>query len=84
MLGLHCYTGFSLVVASGGYSSLRCRSFSLWWLLLLQSTGPIVVMHGLTDTWDLLGSGIKPVSPALAGGFFTTEPPRKRYIHYLI
>ena len=31
--------GFSLVVASGGYSSLRCAGFSLWWLLLLQSTG---------------------------------------------
>ena len=26
---------------------------------------------------DLLGSGIKPVSPALADGFFTTEPPGK-------
>ena len=25
--------------------------------------------------WDLPGPGIKPVSPALAGGFFTTEPP---------
>ena len=27
--------------------------------------------------WDLPGPGIKPMSPALAGGFFTTEPPRK-------
>ena len=25
----------------------------------------------------LPGPGIKPTSPALAGGFFTTEPPRK-------
>ena len=31
--------GFPLVVASGGYSSLRCVGFSLWWLLLLRSTG---------------------------------------------
>ena len=31
--------GLSLVVASGGYSSLRCKGFSLWWLLLLRSTG---------------------------------------------
>ena len=31
--------GFSLVAASGGYSSLRCTGFSFWWLLLLQSTG---------------------------------------------
>ena len=29
----------SLVAASGGYSSLRCAVFSLWWLLLLRSTG---------------------------------------------
>ena len=27
--------------------------------------------------WDLPGPGTKPVSPALAGGFFTTEPPGK-------
>ena len=31
--------GLSLVVASGGYSSLRCVGFSLWWLLLLWSMG---------------------------------------------
>ena len=30
--------GLSLVAASGGYSSLRCAGFSLWWLLLLRST----------------------------------------------
>ena len=52
--------GLSLVVASGGYSSLRCAGFSLWWLLLLRSTGSslagfsscgmrasVVVAHGL-------------------------------------
>ena len=27
--------------------------------------------------WDLPASGIKPVSPTLAGGFFTTESPGK-------
>ena len=30
--------------------------------------------HGIRD---LPGPGIKPVSPALAGRFFTTEPPGK-------
>ena len=29
--------------------------------------------------WDLPDPGIKPMSPALAGGFFTTEPPGKPY-----
>ena len=38
-------TGFSLVVASGGYPLLQCTGFSLRWLLLLQSTGSRV--HGL-------------------------------------
>ena len=31
--------GLSLVVASGGYSSLQCVGFSLQWLLLLRSMG---------------------------------------------
>ena len=29
--------------------------------------------------WNLPGSGIKPVSPALAGRFFITEPPGKPF-----
>ena len=29
--------------------------------------------------WDLPGPGLKPVSPALAGGFLTTAPPGKPY-----
>ena len=47
----------------------------------------IVVAHGLSNcgaqawllhgVWDLPGPGIEPVSPALAGEFFTTEPPGK-------
>ena len=31
----------------------------------------------LCSMWDLPGPGIKPVSPALAGEFFTTEPSGK-------
>ena len=31
--------GLSLVVVSRGYSSLRCACFSLWWFLLLRSSG---------------------------------------------
>ena len=43
--------GLSLVVASGGHSSLRCAGFSLSWPLLLRSTGSrragsVVVAHG--------------------------------------
>ena len=32
--------------------------------------------------WDLPDPGIKPMSSALAGGFFITEPPGKPYIFF--
>ena len=31
----------------------------------------------LWAVWDLPGPGIEPMSPALVGGFFTTDPPGK-------
>ena len=40
-------------------------------------TGSVVVACGLSCMWDLPGSGLEPVSPALAGGFLTTAPPGK-------
>ena len=75
----------SLVVASGGYSTLRGAGFSLRWLLLLRSMGSRHVgfsscgtraqlLHGM---WNLPGPGLEPVSPAMAGGFLTTAPPGK-------
>ena len=39
MLGLHCCVDFSLVAVSGATLPLWCVGFSLWWLLLLWSTG---------------------------------------------
>ena len=33
--------------------------------------------YGLSYVWDLPGPGIEPASPELAGGYFTTKPPRK-------
>ena len=71
-------TGFSLVM-SGGYSSLWCAGFSL------QSTDSRCAGFSscgaqaemLPGMWDLPGPGIEPMSPALAGRFLTTVPPRK-------
>ena len=34
--------------------------------------------------WDLPGSGIQPVSPALADGFFTIEPRGTPMLHVLL
>ena len=45
--------GFSLVAASGGYSSLRRAGFSLRWLLLLRSMGSRCVGFSNCGTWAL-------------------------------
>ena len=52
--------------SSCGARALECR---------LSSCGARAqLLHGM---WDLLGPGIKPVFPALAGRFLTTAPPGK-------
>ena len=43
--------GLSLVVASGGYSLLRCAGFLLRWLLLLRSTGSRRSGFSSCGTW---------------------------------
>ena len=58
-------------VATRGLSSCGSRALEH----RLNSSGARSQL--LYSMWDLPGSGIKPVSPALAGGFFTTEPPGK-------
>ena len=55
----------------------------------LWSTGPVVGANSLSHSeawgpWDLPGSGTELTSPALAGGFFTTEPPGKSSLWVLI
>ena len=39
LLGLLAACGLSLAAVSRGCSSLQCIDFSLWWRLLVQSTG---------------------------------------------
>ena len=57
--------------------------FSLWWLLLWQSTGSVVVAHELSchptppSMWNLPRSGMELMSPVLAGRFLSTAPPGK-------
>ena len=72
-------SGFSLL--HKGFSLVA--GFSLWWLLLLWSTG--CRARGLQQLWlslpcgmwDLPGPGIEPMSFTLAGGFLTSGPPGK-------
>ena len=61
-----------------GFSSCGMQAQQLWLVgsrvqaQQLWHTG--LVAHGM---WDLLGRGLEPMSPALAGGFLTTAPPGK-------
>ena len=59
-------------------------SFAAPWTVALQA--PLSMKFSRQEYWsglpftspgDLPDSGIKPKSPALAGRFFTTEPPGK-------
>ena len=58
--------------SSCGTRALECR---------LSSCGTQAQL--LCVMWDLPRPGIKPVSPALAGGFLTTAPPSKSYYKIL-
>ena len=63
--------------------SSGARGFQKLWLLgalehRLHSCGSLAWIP--RGTWDLPGPGATPSPPALAGGFFTTEPPGKRYL----
>ena len=68
--------GLSLVVASGGYSSLRCSGFSLRWLLLLRSTGSrhvgsVVVARGVKSTGSVVVA--HGLSCSVACGIFSDQ-----------
>ena len=66
-------------------SCLSCvRLFAALWTVACQS--PLSMKFSRQEYWsglpfphpgDLPEPGIEPTSPALAGGFFTTEPPVK-------
>ena len=78
----------------GGFSCCGARALGTWASVVaareLSSCGSQALerrlsscgawaqlLHGM---WDLPGLGLKPVSPALAGGFLTTAPPGKPYL----
>ena len=75
MRGLFPSCGERGLLSSGGVKASLVAEPGLW------ETDSIVVVHGLTCA---LARGIFPnqeanSSPALAGGFFTTEPSAKPY-----
>ena len=75
VLGLCCCAGHALVAASLVAKHRLGHSGTGPW-----GTGSVVAViqaQWLRGAWDLPGSGIKAVPPALAGGLLTTEPPGK-------
>ena len=70
----HC-SGFSFCRAQalGSVGFRGCSSHALEHRLS-SCRARVQLLRGM---WDLPGSGMEPVSPALAGGFFTTKPPEK-------
>ena len=69
--GARALGSWASVVAVRGLSS--CGS----WALEHRLSSCDARAQLLRGMWDLPGPGIKPVSPALAGGFSTTVPPGK-------
>ena len=74
----------SLVLARGGYSSLRCTGFSLWWLLLLQSmvsrpAGSVFVARGLQSAGSVVAHRL---SCFMACGIFPDQGSNPCPLHW--
>ena len=79
--------GLSLVVASGGYTLLRCMGFSLWWLLLLHSmgcrcVGSVVVAHGLQSAGSVVVA--HGLSSSMACGIFPDQGSNPCPLHWQV
>ena len=74
-----------MVVASShcGACASHCDGFSCCEAQVLGHTGAVLVVHGLSCPAAcgilLPAPGIEPMSPALSGGFLTTQPPGKSH-----
>ena len=78
-----CNIYVKLCVYSGLVTQL-CPALATAWTVAHQA--PLSMGFSRQEYWsglpfpspgDLPNSGVKPMSPALAGGFFTTVPPGK-------
>ena len=67
----------------GGFSRCRTQALGTWASVVaalgLSSTGSVVVAHGLValQLVESSGPGMKPMSPAPAGGLLSAAPPGK-------
>ena len=93
VLGLHCRVPASSGCSARGLLSSCGDGFSCCGAqapgpAVFSSSGSPALEHRLGScgaqlllgTWDLPGLGNKPEAPALAGRFFTTEPPGRSFL----
>ena len=82
---------FISVVVGGGLVPKLYSSLATQWTVALQA--PLFMGFPRQEYWiglpfpppgDLLDTGIETMSTALAGKFFTTEPPGKLLYYYYI
>ena len=93
LCGLFCSCGEQgplacCCVPGSHFSSFSCCGAQALGRVGFSSCGSPALEHRLCSCgtrayllhamWDLPGPGIEPISPALSGGFFTTESPGKR------
>ena len=82
--GASLVTGHGLQVAPASVvAACELRSCGSW-ALEHRFDCRVAQAQLLLSLWDLSRSGIEPMSPALAGGFFTTESPGKPQNNLLI
>ena len=74
--GMQTPGAWASVVAACRLSSCGSRA--------LEHRGSTIAVHGLSCIWDPPGLGMESMSPVLAGGFFTTEPPEKSHQELLM
>ena len=82
---------FISVIIGGGLVPKLCPSLATQWTVVLQA--PLSMEFPRREYWiglpfpppgDLLDTGIETTSTALAGKFFTIEPPGKPLYYYYI
>ena len=76
--GLCSSCGEQCLLSSWGVQASQCGGFSCCGAQANECMG-----FSICSIWDLPRSGIKPVSPAWAGGFFPTESPGKPSTSFL-
>ena len=84
--GASLVTGHGLQVARASVAASSPRELRSCgsWALERRLDSRVAQAQLFLSPWDLSRSGIEPMSPALAGGFFTTESPGKPQNNLLI